>query len=1103
MMMPKRINFFTTKVNTQPIKFSLTHAKMASVLFFLGLLTGCVNDEPSTPEMVKQTTLSQTTQSPVDWENPEIFEINKQPAHASFFAYESAELAAGKQIDQSARFLSLNGQWKFHWVDKPSLRPADFYQTDFDVTAWDDISVPGNVERQGYGIPHYMNIEYVFPANQPYIPHDYNPVSSYVKHINLPEGWQDKQVFIYIGAVNSAMYLWVNGKKVGYSQGSKLPAEFNISDYLVAEDNKIALEVYRWSDGSYLEDQDGWSLSGIERDVYLYATPNTRISDFTVTADLDDSYQHGLLNLQVDLKNHQQQSIVAAVQVELLDNDKSIYQQQNAIADNADSVTFSDNIANVKRWSAEQPHLYTLKLQLLNQSGQILQAIEQPVGFRNLKMQDGLFLVNGVPVTIRGVNRVEHHPQGGRTLTKKSMLQDVLLMKQNNINAVRTAHFPNDSYFYQLADQYGLYVLNEANIESHKYMKIGNQPEQRQQIDDKVVVKKPKSKFNRAQSQRQNHLGFKAEWQAAHLARVTRMVERDKNHPSVILWSLGNESGLGQAFSAATTWIKQNDPTRPVTYGGWGTVSGHKVVAYSDIYTPMYDSIWELADYVKSNPDRPLILAEYAHAMGNSMGNLDKYWQVMYAHKQLQGGFIWDWVDQTFAEVDDKGRDYWAYGGDFGELKSNTNFLANGLIQPDRTPNPHLFEVKKIYQPVYFSDFDRENKQLTVTNHYNFNDVSHLKFSWHLSKNGKFVESGDIAPFNLPAGQKVKVQLLGFKQTIGNNAEYHLTVQASATAEHHPLIDNNHLVAWHQFELTRPRFANVLSNKKPLQYTEDNSELNISAEQFKATFNQHNGQLSSFVYQDVELISAGISGNFWRTLTDNDRAWVNKNNEWLSATLQQQLTNIAVSEIIDNQLSVITSYRLADDVADLTITYTFDGYGQFKLVSELTPLKSGLKVLPRVGIHLQLAPEFNDINWFGRGPHENYADRKQSAAVGEYQSLVNEQVHDYSRPQESGTKSDTRWLSLTNKAGAGFLVTAEQLFSFSALPFEKFDLFDSNEIPKHSAQVLQKNVTTLRLDALHMGVGGDNSWGAKPHQEYLIPAKDYQFVFFFKPLAKQ
>ncbi|WOH36240.1 glycoside hydrolase family 2 TIM barrel-domain containing protein [Thalassotalea fonticola] len=1093
--MPKCINYFTAKVNAHPIK--LTRSKVALAAFCFGLLTGCAKDEQG-----EASTVSATKQSTVDWENPEIFEINKQPAHASFFAYESAELAVDSKPINSKRFLSLNGKWQFNWVEKPALRPVDFYQTDFDDSAWSSINVPGNVERQGYGIPHYMNIEYVFPAQQPNIPHSYNPVSSYIKHIKVPQDWQDQQVFIHLGAVNSAMYLWVNGNKVGYSQGSKLPAEFNISDYLLVGENKIAIEVYRWSDGSYLEDQDGWSLSGIERDVYLYAAPNTRISDFTVTADLDDSYQQGLLNLQVDLTNHQQQNITGSVQVELLDNGNSIYQQQSSIKNNATAVTFSEKIAKVKQWSAEQPHLYTLKLQLLDQSGQLLQAIEQPVGFRNLKMQDGLFLVNGVPVTIRGVNRVEHHPQGGRTLTKDSMLQDVLLMKQNNINAVRTAHFPNDSYFYQLADQYGLYVLNEANIEAHKYMQIGNQPDQRQQIDDKVVIKKPKSKFNRAQSQKHHHLGFKPEWQAAHLARVSRMVERDKNHPSVIFWSLGNESGLGQAFSDAATWIKQNDPTRPVTYGGWGTVEGHKIVDYSDIYTPMYDSIWELANYIKTNPERPLIMAEYAHAMGNSMGNLDKYWQVMYAHKQLQGGFIWDWVDQTFAEVDNEGREYWAYGGDFGEQKSNTNFLANGLIQPDRTPNPHLFEVKKIYQPLYFSDFDRENKQLTVTNHYNFSDVSHLQFSWDLSKNGKLIASGDIARFNVPAGQSAKVQLLGFNQSISNNAEYHLTVKATATGEHHPLIDTNHVVAWHQFELTSPRFANVLSSQKPLQYTEEGGELQVSAEQFSATFNQHNGQLASFVYQGVELISAGISGNFWRTLTDNDRAWVKKNNEWLRATKNQQLTNIAVSEITDNQLSVTTSYRLAGDVADLTLTYTFDGYGQFKLASELTPLKSGLKVLPRVGLHLQLAPGFSQVNWFGRGPFENYADRKQSAAVAEYQGLVNEQVHDYSRPQESGTKSDTRWVSLTNQTGAGFLVTSEQLFSFSALPFEKFDLFDSKVIPKHSAQVPQKAVTTLRLDALHMGVGGDNSWGAKPHQEYLIPPKDYQFVFFFKPLSK-
>lgn len=1098
-MFMKIFSYRIPQIKEDYSKVNHTFKKMMMLLLGLGLLTGCVYEQA----LVNDGNNKSKTNS-VDWENPEIFAINKLPARANFFAYESIDLAIKGELANSTRFLSLNGQWQFNWVDKPAERPVDFFRTNFDTSQWKSITVPGNVERQGYGIPHYMNIEYVFPVNQPHIPHDYNPVSSYVKHIELPENWKGQQIFIHLGAVNSAMYIWVNGKKVGYSQGSKLPAEFDITNFVKKGANKIALEVYRWSDGSYLEDQDGWSLSGLERDVYLFSTPKIRIEDFTVTSSLGDSYQQGIFGAEVDIKRHANVQSVASVKAELFDGEKVLLEQTQAVTEENSAASFKQPIANVKQWSAEQPNLYQLHLQLLNKQGEVIQAIATQVGFRRIEMKDGLFLVNGQAIKLRGVNRVEHHPEGGRTLTRELMLKDIQLMKQNNINAVRTAHFPNDSYFYELADQYGLYVLNEANIESHKYMQIGNQPEQRQQIDDVNVEIKTKD-FDRAANQRKHHLGFKTEWEAAHIDRIQRMVERDKNHPSVILWSLGNEAGLGRAFEKSAQWIKKNDASRPVTYGGWGTQDGHTVVDFSEIYTPMYDSIWELTDYVQSNPDRPLIMAEYAHAMGNSVGNLNKYWDVIYSYKQLQGGFIWDWVDQTFAEVNKDGKPYWAYGGDFGEKKSNTNFLANGLIQPDRTPNPHLFEVKKIYQPVCFTDFDVKSGQFKVINRYAFNDLSHLNFNWKVTKNGKELVKGQLAELTVLAGQSQQVKVDLSQLAISTSAEYDLTIEAHAKDGFHPLLKQNHKVAWQQFSITSPQFDAInISNESELSVKQDVDSIEISGKEFSLVFDKISGVISSYKVNGTEIFKQGFSGDFWRLPTDNDKGWGLQSvaKVWRLATQEQTLTNISLEKISDSQVKVITDFSLANGVADLSLSYSVSANGQITIDSVFTPLNEKLPVMPRVGLHAEFKGEFNQINWFGRGPHENYADRKESAAVGIYQSSVDKQVHDYARPQESGTKSDIRWVSITNQSGIGLYFTSDKLFTFSAVPLAKLDLYKSQEQSKHSSDVEFKDITTLKLDYLHMGVGGDNSWGAKPHKEFMIPAKAYHYSFTLKPVVK-
>ena len=1092
------------------IKVNQLIKNMLLVTGVVGGLFGCEHEQNKENDIEIPTNISTKT-SKLDWENPEIFEINKLPARASFFAYESAQVALGNQPSQSSRFLSLNGKWKFNWVDKPSLRPIDFYKTDYDTSQWHDINVPGNVERQGFGTPHYMNIDYVFPADQPNIPHSYNPVSAYVKYIELPKDWQGQQISIHFGAVNSAMYLWINGEKVGYSQGSKLPAEFNITDHLNAGENKIAVEVYRWSDGSYLEDQDGWSLSGIERDVYLYATPNNHIKDYSISSALVNDFKDGQLNITVDLSLQQDHEI--ALMAKLFDNKQALYSAKKTYqAITKDTVLeFSTVLNEIAPWSAETPKLYQLELTLFNKAGEVKEVIRQNVGFRTLTMKSGLFLVNGKPVTIRGVNRVEHHAIGGRTLTKASMEKDIKLMKELNINAVRTAHFPNDPYWYDLADEYGLYVMNEANIESHKYMQIGNQPDQRQQIDDKAVSTKSKKKaFNREESQKKYHLGYKAVWQAAHLARVSRMVERDKNHPSVILWSLGNEAGLGDAFDQSAQWIKENDSSRPVTYGGWGTRNGHTIVDYSEIYTPMYDSIEELADYAINNPDRPLIMAEYAHAMGNSVGNLDKYWQVIYQHEQLQGGFIWDWVDQTFLETNNNGDNFWGYGGDYNDGNNNKNFLANGLIQPDRTLNPHAYEVRKIYQPVEFSSLEQNSFKVTLTNRYDFVDLSHVDFSWQLEENGQVISEGKVNTPNLKAGQQevIELPLNNIEQKAG--AEYFVTIKATENRGNNAFLPKGHVIAWQQFPLMNNAEKIKLSNVdrsttlSGITFTETASSVNISAENLAIAFDKSSGLLRKYQVNNVELIDQGLSGNFWRAVTDNDKGWGvhYKLNVWQEASTKQVLDSITAKQSSQSSIVITTAHILAEDIAKLTTKYVVSADGQIDVTTKLTPLKYNLPNIPRVGMHMQVAKEFQLLEWFGRGPLSSYSDRKTSMAVGIYQSQVAEQLHDYARPQESGNKSDVRWLTLTDAQGNGLKISSATPLNVTAVPLNKFDLYQLKEAPRHSSAVALSDTTTVRIDILQMGVGGDNSWGAMPHDEFLIPAKEYQFTFTLTPLTK-
>jgi len=1068
---------------------------LCSILFALaGVLSACSNAqiEQVNPDM------RQKNVGEVEWENPEIFAINKLPARATFYAYETSELAKKQQREKSAYYLSLNGDWYFNWVKKPAERPKHFWQANFDYSTWGKIPVPSNWELLGHGIPHYVNIDYVFPANQPFIPHEYNPVGSYIKEFQVPTHWQGKQVKLHFGAVNSAMYLWVNGKKVGYSQGSKLPAEFDITDFVIPGSNKVAVEVYRWSDGSYLEDQDAWSLSGIDREVFVYATPSTHIKDFTVIADLDDSFSDGKFNLAIDIASKTNQPITAKFSINVNDNGKLLLAQQHELeVTDQQRIALTGVIKNIQAWSAEIPKLYTLTINAeFNGKRQV---IEQQIGFRNLVMKHGQFLVNGKAVTIRGVNRHEHDASTGKALSLAGMIADIKLMKQLNVNAVRTSHYPNDPRFYDLADQYGLYILDEANIESHEYMQKGT------------------SQGNtNTQAQQQHFLGYQPEWQAAHIDRIQRMVQRDKNHPSIILWSLGNEAGFGTAFEQATAWIRENEPTRPVTYGGWGTVDGHSALDYVDIYTPMYDFLHEMEDWAQSNPKQPMIQAEYAHAMGNSLGNLQAYWDLIYQYPQLQGGFIWDWVDQTLLKTNQHGETIMAYGGDFGESPrpDSDNFLANGILQSDRTLNPHAWELKKVYQPLYFSSVDLASYTFVLENNHDFTSADYYNYDWILAKNGQQVKQGKLTDLNAKAGRKQVFTIDLVDYLLEKNAEYHLTIRATATAEHTAFIAEGDVVAWHQFALTQPIFSaekttNTTNTSdapgvQVLTMDTNQQQILIKGNRFTLAFNKQMGSILSYNLDGSELIKQGLAANLWRVPTDNDYGaqLPTKLAMWQQASEQQQLELITAKQLANGKVVIHTEHLLGENAARFVTQYTINSQGVIDITADFYPQQWRSPMLPKVGMNMVLQGDYKHFTWFGRGPHENYIDRNSSAAVAIYQSHVNEQYHDYARPQETGNKTDVRWFTLTNGQGRGLRVKGHQLLSISALPMLNSDLqHDRKAVRLHGSEVKIKDLVNVNIDWKQMGIAGDNSWGALPHPDYQIPSGHYQYGFTLEPIT--
>lgn len=1016
-----------------------------------------------------------------DWENPEVTGINKLPPHVSMIPYSYLKEALAGNVESSPCYKSLDGNWKFHWTKKPADRPVDFYKPDFDVSAWKDIPVPANWELQGYGIPIYVNqhYEWTYDPDPPYIPHDYNPVGSYRTTFTIPTDWKKKDVILHFGAVKSAMYVWVNGQKTGYSEGSKLPAEFNITPYLHKGENVLAVEVYRWSDGSYLECQDFWRISGIERSVYLYAVPQVNIYDFFAHAGLENDYKDGVLKVETRLRDFSgnKKSKKYKLTVSLYDDTgNEIKSKKHSFTpDNPDStvVITEMNIRDVKKWSAEKPGLYTLVLHLQRDNGKSIEYVSNRIGFRTSEIKNGQLLVNGVPILIKGVNRHEHDEYTGHVVSHELMKKDIAMMKQYNINAVRTSHYPDDPYWYELCDKYGLYLIDEANIESHG---MGYRPDRT--------------------------LGNNPVWMKAHLERIRRMVERDKNHPSVIIWSMGNEAGDGVNFVAASEWIHRRDPSRPMQY------ERALKRSHVDIYTPMYPSIEYIEKYAKEKPSRPLIMCEYAHSMGNSTGNLQDYWDVIGKYDRLQGGFIWDWVDQGLVQFDDKGKKFWVYGGYFGPTgtPSDGNFCINGLVNPDRSPHPAMVEVKKVYQYIRIKPFNQPKGLFILTNMYDFTDLNEFDLKWALRANGKDVLSGKITGLELASHQSDTIYVPLDRFDFKKGYDYRLTFRLVAKKDK-PFIPEGTEIAGEQFFVYyQPISTRININKLPgLAVDNQDKELMIVGQGFEVGFNKATGLLNLYKVDETKLIDRPIQPNFWRAPTDND--FGNRMDQrqaiWRTTGKHLVLKKFDLQHANNAVVRIFAKYDIPDAKSELAISYQIYGNGEVGVEMQLFSEIPGLPNLPRFGMQVTLVKGHEQLQYYGRGPEENYCDRNTGSFVDHYYSNVSRQYFPYIRPQENGYKTDARWLAVTNNSGEGLLFKSKNHFSFSALRYSTDDLDQlTKKNYRYTKDLKSRKETFIDIDFKQMGVGGDNSWGARPHKQYTLPVASYRFSFRFKPVQK-
>jgi beta-galactosidase len=1034
-----------------------------------------------------------------DWENEQVIARNKEPFHCTLVPFVSASEAMNPAAESSLT-MSLNGKWKFNWSPTPDDRPEDFYRPDFDATKWAQIRVPSNWQTMGYGVPIYKNKGYLFKMDPPRVtaepPEKYtsykhrNPVGSYRRRFKVPDAWKNHEVFVHFAGVKSAMYVWVNGNEVGYSQGPMSPAEFNITKFLKENENLIAVEVYRWSDSTYLTDIDMWRFSGIYRDVYLVARPKVYLRDFFIQTDMDNSYRNATLNVRLAVRNLADKatgpvSVVGVIHdpagVPVLRCPIHLWTEFESIDAGEEKIQHaSTQIDDVLPWSAESPDLYTLILMVLGPNKETLEVMPGRFGFREVEIRDRQLFVNGKPIKLKGVNRHEHHPRLGRHVDRLTMQRDIELMKRNNINFVRTAVYPSDPYWYRLCDEYGMYMMDEANIETHGFG-----------MRSRVLADDP-------------------EWEKSYVARALGMAERNKNHPCVLIWSLGNECGAGGNFTSMRDAIEAMDMTRPFFLPTMPEVS--------DIEDSAYRSPSQLAKLGRSNNPKPLIMREYAHAMGNSVGNLHEFWVEIYKYPRLIGGAIWDWVDQGLAKPINGDRmippedptqlelmdgEFWAYGGDFGDYPNSAEFCINGLVAPDRHPHPHLSEVAKVYQYVSIEERDASKGQFSVLNRYDFTNLKEFEAVFELWENGINIEKGKLGRIDLDPGEvkdiEVPLDASGWKE----DREYILVI-AFDLAEDTPWARRGFRVAWEQFVIRSPEFSAfgaLSSDGKSPEVKESDRNITVIGSGFSICINREDGALVSYKVDGEDILVKPLVPNFWKSPNDNQRRnkFVQRLGAWKNAAAERKVHKVEVGGNTDGLARIQVNSILGPGNSDYTVVYTIDGMGCVQVQADSEPGEAEIPLMPRFGMTTALPKSYNRIRWYGRGPQENYWDRKRGCRIAEHELAPEDFITPYIHPQDNANRTDTRWVTFSSDTGKRIKVVGLQPLSFSAWPYTLADL----DAAKHDYELPRRDFITVHIDWKVHGVGGNNSWGKKTEPQYTLPGdQPYSFGFVLIPGEK-
>ncbi len=1035
-----------------------------------------------------------------DWENELVNSKNRMDARATSYSYNSIDDALNGDKKKS-NLVSLNGKWKFHFEDDSNNRPLDFFKEDFDDTSWKEIKVPSNWEREGYGQAIYTNHTYPFIPREPYIDRE-NAVGSYRRSFEVPENWNDKRIILHFGGVSSAYYVWLNGEQIGYAEDSCLPSEFDITNYVKDGKNQLAVQVFRWSDGSYLEDQDHWRLSGIQREVLLLAQPKVAINDFTIRTKFDENFNDAKLQIRPEILKPDFEDVSGwTIKTQLVNaNNQNVLSEDLSISvseivnekyphrDNVDFALLERNIVRPEKWSAEKPYLYTLILKLYDDADKLQEVRTAKVGFRDVRIGDNQsLLVNGRSVLLYGVNRHDHDHIHGKALTREDMKRDVELMKQYNFNAVRTSHYPNDPYFYELCDLYGLYVMDEANLETHQ---IGG-----------LLSNNPS-------------------WGASFLERAYRMVERDKNHSSIIFWSLGNESGYGSNHTAMGAWIKDFDPTRLLHYEGaqGNPLTGrhlkynseayleNKATQYAnpddrpivDVLSRMYLNLNQLEN-LAVNPEitRPVMMCEYAHAMGNSMGNMKEYWDVIRSKNRLIGGFIWDWIDQGLLEKRNE-VPYYAYGGDYGDTPNDGNFCINGIVTSDRKPKPQIEECKYVYQPVEFLPENLSEGVFLVSNRHFFKNLEAYEFKYKIEANGRSISNGTFDVGALQPGETKTIKLSYNLSTIKPNTHYWLRVSAHLKKDN-LYASKGFEIAKQQFEL--PFFNSNSEFKKsihPIEVAENDEEIILKNKLFNLVFNKSTGSIISLSYKSKPVIIGKNRPYFWRPNTDNDiRGWLpNAKNIliWKDMDAKLKVVNIDRTELGTSEYQIGFTL-LSPESVKLRLNYIVRGDGEINVNYSLDIPEEFPEML-RVGMQFQVPALHQDMSFFGKGPFENYSDRSYGAEVDLYAGTVNDFYFHYVRPQESSNFTLVNWLALEDKKN-GIVFTGEKPLSVSVWPY------NSDNINKagHVYDLIKSDVLTVNIDMVQSGIGGCDSWtiNARPIDKYRLLEKQYSYSFTIKP----